>query len=133
MKQSLLKTGFIPATILVLLLSFTYEDVITFEFISPHAKSVYKVRDTVWIKANINSTGALHNVNIKVINLKDSSVVYSKQIHSHSTMLTVQEFYINPVVEKADMLLSISTTGHEGKETARSVIKFKCLAKTKKK
>jgi len=128
MKHSLIRTaGFAAA--LTFIFAFTMADTISITISSPSTKSTYRLKDTVWINAHVNSTGALHDVNIKVMNLKDSSVVFSKYIHSHGTSIDIREYYINPVFEKSNMKLIISTTGHEGVESSRKELEFKCLSK----
>lgn len=130
MKTIFLKSSLILAASL-LILAFKGQQTITIKIDSPSIKSIYKVRDTVRIKAAITATESLHDVSIKVIDTRDSVEVYSKHIHSHSASMTINEFYINPVLEKANMRLIISTSGHGGAETARSQVDFKCLAKKK--
>ncbi len=131
MKAPLLKSLLFCSS-LCLFVSFTKDEAVQIKIASPTEKSVYKFRDTVWVKADISSSDALHDVMVKVVNLKDSTIIFSKSIHSHSNTLSVKEFYINPVFEKSDVKLSISTTGHGGIETARKEVVFKCLEKKKK-
>jgi hypothetical protein len=128
MSMSIFKTALLTATACVFF-SFVEDGKINISISSPTVKSTYKTRDTVWIKASVTSSEALHDVSIKVISLLDSSIVFSKHVHSHSTNMNIKEFYINPVLDKSDMKLVISTTGHDGKEAAKSEVKFKCLAK----
>jgi hypothetical protein len=132
MKKFLLKSSLVMFSSL-LLLAFKGNDAIIIKIDSPTIKSVYKVRDTIWIKANVTASESLHDVSIRVIDTRDSVEMYSKHIHSHGSSMAINEYYINPVTEKANMRLVISTSGHGGTETARSHVDYKCLAKAKKK
>ena len=98
---------------------------------SPVAKKVYKLRDTIWIKAGIKSEEALHDVVVKVISLKDSSEIFAKQFHSHSNSMSINEYFINPMYEKGSMKLSIYTVGHDRKEAGRKDVVFSSSGKKK--
>jgi hypothetical protein len=112
--------------------SFTFEDTITIRITSPGTKSVYQPKDTIWLKGSASSTGALHDVSLKVISLKDSSVLFAKTIHSHSTSLNFNEYFINPVLDKSDLKFIVSTKGHDGRTAASQEQVFKCAAGKKK-
>lgn len=130
-----MKKAFLTITlVLCSLLSFSFidEEGISIRISSPDTKKTYQAGDTVWLKASVNAPGALHDVSLKVVNLKDSSVVFSKVLHSHSSSMTIREFYINPVTEKSDMSFVISMKGHDGKESARNALRFKCAARKKR-
>lgn len=130
MKNLFLST--IAVAFLCVATAFTCEDTITISITSPGNKSVYFPKDTIWLKGSANSTGALHDVSLKVIHLKDSSVLFSKTIHSHSTSLNFNEYFINPVLDKSDLKFIVSTKGHDGRTAASQEQVFKCAAGKKK-
>ena len=106
---------------------------ITIKIIDPIEKWVYKPLDTIWIKADIRSNEQLHNINLLVMNLEESVVLYNKNIHTHANTVQVKEFFINPLLEKKGLRLSIKTNDHDGNILASEWVNFSTSAKKKKK
>jgi hypothetical protein len=102
------------------LLSFTSfdQDKIKIQIIKPVEKWVHQPLDTIWIEAFVRSNEQLHNISIEVLNLNDSMVLYNKNIHTHANSAYVKEFFINPLIEKKGLRLTIKTNDHDGKITA---------------
>jgi hypothetical protein len=116
------------------LLSFTTfdQDKIKIQIIKPVEKWVHQPMDTIWIEADVRSSEQLHNISIEVLNLNDSVVLYNKNIHTHSNAAHVKEFFINPLLEKKGLRLTIKTNDHSGKVTASEWLNFSTAARKKK-
>jgi hypothetical protein len=116
------------------LLSFTIfdQDKIKINITKPVEKWVHKPLDTIWIEADVRSNEQLHNIALQVINLDDSMVLYSKNIHTHANAAHVKEFFINPLLEKKGLTLTIKTTDHGGNVTASQQVNFSTAARKKK-
>jgi hypothetical protein len=116
------------------LLSFTSfdQDKIKIQIIKPVEKWVHQPLDTIWIEAFVRSNEQLHNISIEVLNLNDSMVLYNKNIHTHANSAYVKEFFINPLIEKKGLRLTIKTNDHDGKITASEWLNFSTAAKKKK-
>jgi hypothetical protein len=116
------------------LLGFTSfdQDKIKIQIIKPVEKWVHQPLDTIWIEAFVRSNEQLHNISIEVLNLNDSMVLYNKNIHTHANSAYVKEFFINPLIEKKGLRLTIKTNDHDGKITASEWLNFSTAAKKKK-
>lgn len=115
-------------------LSFTTfdQDKIKIQIIKPVEKWVHQPKDTIWIEADVRSSEQLHNISIEVLNLNDSIVLYNKNIHTHANAAHVKEFFINPLLEKKGLKLTIKTNDHDGKITASKTLNFSTAARKKK-
>ena len=115
-------------------LSFTNfdQDKIKIQILKPVEKWVHKPMDTIWIEADVRSSEQLHNISIEVLNLDDSIVLYNKNIHTHANAAHVKEFFINPLVEKKGLRLTIKTNDHDGKITASQFLNFSTADRKKK-
>jgi hypothetical protein len=115
-------------------LSFTNfdQDKIKIQIIKPIEKWVHQPIDTIWVEADVRSSEQLHNISIEVLNLDDSVVLYSKNIHTHANSAHVKEFFINPLIEKKGLRLTIKTNDHDGKITASEWLNFSTAARKKK-
>lgn len=125
------------STIVILSLAFlsftTFDqDKIKIQIIKPIEKWVHQPMDTIWIEADVRSSEQLHNISIEVLNLNDSVVLYHKNIHTHSNAAHVKEFFINPLIEKKGLRLTIKTNDHDGKITASEWLNFSTAARKKK-
>ena len=125
------------STIVILSLAFlsftTFDqDKIKIQIIKPLEKWVHQPMDTIWIEADVRSSEQLHNISIEVLNLNDSVVLYHKNIHTHSNAAHVKEFFINPLIEKKGLRLTIKTNDHSGKVTASEWLNFSTAARKKK-
>ena len=125
------------STIVILSLAFlsftTFDqDKIKIQIIKPLEKWVHQPMDTIWIEADVRSSEQLHNISIEVLNLNDSVVLYHKNIHTHSNAAHVKEFFINPLIEKKGLRLTIKTNDHDGKITASEWLNFSTAARKKK-
>ena len=125
------------STIVILSLAFlsftTFDqDKIKIQIIKPLEKWVHQPMDTIWIEADVRSSEQLHNISIEVLNLNDSVVLYHKNIHTHSNAAHVKEFFINPLIEKKGLRLTIKTNDHAGKITASEWLNFSTAARKKK-
>jgi hypothetical protein len=115
-------------------LSFTTfdQDKIKIQIIKPVEKWIHQPMDTIWIEADVRSSEQLHNISIEVLNLNDSIVLYNKNIHTHANAAHVKEFFINPLIEKKGLRLTIKTNDHDGKITASEWLNFSTAARKKK-
>lgn len=120
MKQTFLITAFA----LLVFSAFTFQSAIDISILSPTEKKEYNTLDTIFIKAKVSSNSELHNVNVKVISVDDNMVLFSKNIHSHGSVVNVNEFFINPLKDKKAMKLTIQTSGHDEQVTASKDLLF---------
>ncbi len=125
------KLTFLCISVFLVFSAFRSYETISIKIQNPIEKMVYKPKDTIRISAQIQAESELHNIYLKVISLKDSNVVYSKNIHTHSNSASIQEYFINPLLEKTALRLIVQTTGHDGKETASQWVNFSTSTKKK--
>ena len=115
-------------------LSFTTfdQDKIKIQILNPFEKWVHEPLDTIWIEADVRSSEQLHNISIEVLNLNDNIVLYNKNIHTHANAAHVKEFFINPLLDKKGLTLTIKTNDHDGNITASQKVNFSTAVRKKK-
>ena len=115
-------------------LSFTTfdQEKIKIQILKPVEKWVHAPLDTIWIEADVRSSEQLHNISIEVLNLNDNIVLYNKNIHTHANAAHVKEFFINPLLDKKGLTLTIKTNDHDGNITASQKVNFSTAVRKKK-
>jgi hypothetical protein len=107
--------------------SFMFAQNIKINIDSPSTEKNYMVGDTIWIIGNVVSDGPLHDVNIYVTDLNDSTAVYfNKNFHTHGSKQEFKRFYILGVTEKTMLRVIVRTYNHDEQMTARKQLVFKC-------
>lgn len=104
--------------------SFRNGEGVSIRITSPSPGSEFAGGDTIRIRAELSSAEALHDVSIRVITVKDSMTVYSRNIHSHATSVSVNEFFVFPVPVKQELRLIIKTSGHGGETVGHASTVF---------
>ncbi len=133
-KLHTMKNTFIISSLLIFVLSAFHTGAsIEISISNPTATSVFKPMDTIRIKAKVSSTEALHNVNIKVITTDQNQVLFSKNIHTHGISADINEYFVNPLLEKKELKLIIQTTGHDNNESASKELLFSTSSGKKRK
>ncbi|MDP2175150.1 MAG: hypothetical protein Q8K70_04490 [Bacteroidota bacterium] len=94
---------------------------------SPSTEKNYLKGDTIWIEGNVVSDGPLHDVNIYVTDLNDSTTVYfNKNYHTHGSKQDFKQFFILSLTDKTMLRVIIRTFDHDNNITSRKQQVFKC-------
>lgn len=118
--------------ILPLLTGFSRHDQVKIKILQPSPESVFKNGDTIFISADLQSESAIHDIAIRISSRQDSSVVYSKVIHTHSNFAQVREYFVFSAPVQVPLTLSIQTKGHSGSASSNAEVHFAAGGKKKK-
>lgn len=119
--------------VFTLLSAFSLHDHVDIQILKPVTGNNYTSGDTIHIAADLKSESPIHDISIQVTSLIDSSVVYSKVIHTHSTSAKVREYFVFSFPETVPLALKIQTKGHAGSPSASAEVRFKGGGKKKNK
>jgi hypothetical protein len=94
---------------------------------SPSTEKNYVKGDTIWIVGSVVSESPLHDVNIYVTDLNDSTNIYfNKNYHTHGSKKDFKQFFILGVTEKTMLRVIVQTFNDDHTLTSSKQFVFKC-------
>lgn len=96
------------------------------KLIAPTDKQTFKKGDTIFIKAELSSSHALHDVNSS-IEMEGQGVIFQDNLHTHNSNMTYEKYYVNNMKLKGNLVVKVFLKDHSGQITAIDSV----LVKTK--
>ncbi|TCJ12129.1 hypothetical protein EPD60_16385 [Flaviaesturariibacter flavus] len=88
----------------------------------PTANSIYRIGDTVRIKAEAIAPATIHGYELSIQRPGDTSRIYYAHIHDHNDTLQIDRYWVNDRAEAQGLELRISLTlDHEGNQYVRTI------------
>jgi hypothetical protein len=93
---------------------------------SPATGQTFQSMDTVPIRALLQNSSEMHGLEVSLVNLRDTTVVFQMDEHVHGISINLDTFWINNVMMHSDMRLYITAEiDHEG-TTVTDSVSFHC-------
>jgi hypothetical protein len=119
----MIKSSFVLGTLCLIVCSFiavnhkSQHNDAKIKIIAPTTNQIFKKGDTIFIKAELTSSHALHDVNSS-IELEGQGVVFQDNLHTHSNNLTYEKSYVHNMKLKGNLVVKVFLKDHSGQISA---------------
>jgi hypothetical protein len=96
------------------------------KMIAPTANQIFKKGDTIFIKSELTSSHAMHDVNSS-IELEGHGVIFQDNLHTHNNNVTYEKSYVYNMKLKGNLVVKVYLKDHAGQISAIDSV----LVKTK--
>lgn len=81
----------------------------------PRENQVFNTGDTVFVRATATCRTEMHGCKAHIVN-KSGDTLFSQSMHTHGTVVVVDDYWVNTLKSTADLQLIVAATiDHDGK------------------